>query len=278
MIRVGGNSYSNGIQFSSDKYNVYFKSNNNKSKIFLRENKGLNKEVNNKFFKFLSKIPIIRGILDIFGIDKLFVLAYISMLLSDIMLSKQTIASQETKNINIIISIISLIISLSILICSLVLILKIFKNIKATFQYHAAEHKVIYTYKRKKAINLNNCTSSPRVNDCCGTMLLCFMLIVYMFILIITNVLNINLWFSTKILITIGIADELFRVKSNLPVIRWIYKFGGLLQKYLFTREPNRIQLKQAMDAFKILEKAETGKYSQEEINSLIKQGLEIQY
>jgi len=200
------------------------------------------------------------------------------LLLSDILSSKIIRGAEKGESLNTVVIIISLCLSIAMILFSLIVVFKTFKNFKTVFQYHAAEHKVIFTYKSNQAVTLENCSLSPRVNDCCGTMLVCFILIVYIFFNIITNVLNINFGISTTLLLTIGISYELFRLKQNLPVIRLIYKLGSFLQKYMFTREPTTRQLKQAMDAFNILLKAETNKYTEEEINTLITNGKEIQY
>ena len=151
-----------------------------------------------------------------------------------------------------------------ILLCSLL------KDIRRTFMYHGAEHKVIETNYAGKEINLDNCKQASRVSDNCGTMLASIMIFIYLIIFVFELVSGINIWSSIELTLGITISYELFRVKRSNILLKPVFKLGYFLQEKCFTKEPNEHQLAQAMLTFSILEGLETKELTLEDVNEVL--------
>lgn len=267
MINVGGSSYTNGISFVSTKYKVNFETFPDKTKIFLRKNES---EKTSAILNTIQKIPLIRGIVELLSINKILIL----LLLLDIYQYIFTTNFDSESKTYIISSYVTIAISLIILgILIWHIKTKIFKNIKSTWQYHGAEHKVIYTNYEDKELTLENCRMSPRISDNCGTMFVFLFFFIYFIIRIIDSKFKLNIWSSIRFIISESIAYELFLLDRNTPIIRFIFKLGYAFQKYVVTSEPTDFQLNQAIEAFKLLEEAETGKIPENELQELLKNG-----
>lgn len=267
MIRVGGSSYTNGISFVSRKYKVNFETTSDKTKIFLRKNES---EKTSSILNSIHKIPFIRGIFALLSINKTLILLLFLDIYQHIVMAN---SNNESKKY-IISSYITLTISI-IIFCIMIwyVATKIFKNIKSTWQYHGAEHKVIYTNYEDKELTLGNCRKAPRISDSCGTMLVFLFFFIYFIIRIVDSKFKLNIWSSIHFIISESIAYELFLLDRNTPIIRFIFKLGYAFQKYVVTSEPTDFQLNQAIEAFKLLEEAETGKISENELQELLKNG-----
>ncbi len=250
MIHVGGHSYHNGIKFSARNYTVRFKTDSDSTHIYLRKNK---KE--RKFLDFMYNIPLLRGIA--LSIQD-FPFVSLAIILNFVMIGN------TGKSITITIPL-----PLLLVILLFIIFLKR-KKIRFAFQYHGAEHKVIFTNYAKKKITLKNCRNAPRVADNCGTMFVCSFFFCYIIIKIVISFLKMNLYPGFCMLISFCLAYEIFLMKRNTPVLRWLFRFGYLLQKYIFTIEPDNYQLEEAVKAFNLLEKAETGQLSNRELQELL--------
>ncbi len=154
--------------------------------------------------------------------------------------------------------------------------IKHFKNIKSTWQYHGAEHKVIITNYEKKEINLENCKKASRISDNCGTMLV----VIFFFILILIKIIQIIFKsrpsFTLSIIVPFILTYELFLLKRDTPIISLLFKLGYFLQEHFFTLEPTDDKLTQAIEAFKLLEDAETGKIPDSQIKELLTRNKKI--
>ncbi len=62
------------------------------------------------------------------------------------------------------------------------LVVRLMKDIKRTFQYHGAEHKTIFCYEHGKELTVENVRGERRFHPRCGTSFLILMLIVGIFI------------------------------------------------------------------------------------------------
>lgn len=261
MIRVGGNSYTNGIKFSATNYSVNFESYANSTKIFLCKNEG---EKTSKVLDFLSGIPLVRGIVCMMRNFKFLFL----ITLLNIFFGNTNSKSEYGTSL----------LQLILLFCAFLivfgyLITKLLKNMKSTWQYHGAEHKVIFTNYEEMPITLENCRKAPRIADDCGTMLVSILIIVFIIINIISMLFEVSILPGIKMLVAFVLSFEIFLLDRNVPIICWIFKLGYWIQEHVCTSEPNDIQLTQAIEAFKLLERAETGKIPDEELQELLQSG-----
>lgn len=268
MIRVGGSSYTNGIRFSATNYSVNFESYPNSTKIFLRKNEG---KKTSKVLNFMSNIPLVRGVVSLIRDGKIMLF----LLLLDF-LSNTIIANTESESSLSLIVYGAGLILLGIIIWYVVT--KMFKNLKSTWQYHGAEHKVIFTNYKQKAITLKNCRNAARISDNCGTMFASLWIFVFIITNLIASLFGINMWYSIRMVITEIVAYELFLLNRNVPVVRWLFKLGYWFQEHVCTREPSDLQLNQAIEAFTLLEKAETGQIPDEELEELLQKGKKASF
>ncbi|MGI6362661.1 MAG: DUF1385 domain-containing protein [Bacillota bacterium] len=127
------------------------------------------------------------------------------------------------------------------------------KDIRRTFAYHGAEHKVIMCWEEGKPLNVESAATCSRFHPRCGTSFL--LLVVVLSIVIFSffsppNLLaKLGLRLALLPLLT-GLSYELIRwtAKSSSPVARVLLTPGLLLQK-LTTREPDSGQLEVALAA-----------------------------
>lgn len=274
MIYVeSGHSYNNGIEFKAERYKVNFESHSDVTKIFLRKNKeGKAKKISD----FIERIPFIRGLVA-FGWQ--FIGSIFFILLSDISRNMILVNTESNDSaVSMLLFILLIVVFILIIIKTWKTILKEFKNIKSVWQYHGAEHKVILTNDEGKDITFENCRNASRINDDCGTMFVFLFFFILIAISIVFALLGIECWFSIRTIIALSTGYELFLMKRDTPVICWIFKLGYWFQENVCTREPSDLQLKQAIEAFGLLEKAETDKIPDEELQELLKNGKEISF
>ncbi len=265
MIHISGaSSYSNGIEFASNTYCVNFEAYDNSSKIFLRKNK---LETSSKALNLAFRIPLLRGAMVLLITSKsLFILLLLGMIPNIFMQKSEANAK---------ISVFTLIISV---ILSFVILLFIAKFFKLRRQYHGAEHKVAYTNNQGKALTLENCKKAPCTNSRCGTMYIILTVFAWVILVIVTSFSNFTIWPSIQFILAFIISYELFLMNANTPILCWLFKLGYLLQKKVFVLEPNDIQLKQAIEAFQLLERAETGGIPEEELQELLQNGKNLNF
>jgi uncharacterized protein YqhQ len=271
MISVCGSSYNNGISFIGTNFSVNFESYPNSTKIIIRKNKG--KETS-KVLNALTKIPFLRGISAVIR-DSKFLAPFllIDFVQNIISVNMSSMTEKSSFLSNFIINGITLI----LLALSLVYVIKkVFINLKSTWQYHGAEHKVIYTNYKKTAITLGNCRNAPRISDNCGTMLVSLLIVVFIILDVVTKLFRISMWSSFYFFISYVLANELFMLKRDVPAISWIFKFGYWFQKHVCTLEPSDFQLSQAIEAFTLLERAETNQIPDGELEELLQNGKEV--
>lgn len=277
-MKVSGASFNNGIRFAADKYSVKFITKNDTTDIFLEKNK---EEKINKISRFLRKTPFIRGFVLLLGVNGLLSYIIFPLFLGGILI----LASSDTSTVSSSVastsfSIISTLFPLVVVILSLLLLIttlsKIFLNFKVASQYHGAEHKVIFTHDEGKELTLENCRNSPRVNDQCGTMLVIFFLPLCFVLQHISTLFNINFLKAFYFLFAYSIAYEIFSLNRKTPIVKWLFNIGYWIQENIVTREPTDLQLSQAIKAFEILKKAETGQMSIDEINKFLQSSKKV--
>lgn len=127
------------------------------------------------------------------------------------------------------------------------------KDIKRTFEYHGAEHKVISCWEQGKPLTPEAAATCSRLHPRCGTSFL--LLVVVVSILLFSLFSPANLWYKLGLRLALlpvlaGIAYELIRwtAKSSGLLAKIILTPGLALQK-LTTREPDKEQLAVALAA-----------------------------
>lgn len=127
------------------------------------------------------------------------------------------------------------------------------KDIKRTFEYHGAEHKVISCWEQGKPLTPESAATCSRLHPRCGTSFL--LLVVLASIILFSIYTPSSLWHKMLLRISLlpvlaGIAYELTRwtARSNSKLARALLAPGLMLQK-LTTREPDLSQLEVALAA-----------------------------
>ncbi len=127
-----------------------------------------------------------------------------------------------------------------------------FKDIHRVFQYHGAEHKVVYTYEAGEELTVGNARRHTRLHPRCGT---AFLMVVFVIaILVFSLVGNPALWLKTlsRLLllpIVAGISYEALRFSGRSFDRRWVRALAqpGLWLQRLTTAEPTDDMLEVAL-------------------------------
>jgi len=134
-------------------------------------------------------------------------------------------------------------------------------DVKRLFQYHGAEHKVVYNFESGKDINVKNSQSFPTQHPRCGTS---FMFIVLLSAIIVFSIIDtiiikftgdINL-FSRLVFhlpmmpLVAGISYELIKISSrNNNLFFRVLRKPGLWLQNITTRQPDDEMVKVAISA-----------------------------
>ena len=137
------------------------------------------------------------------------------------------------------------------------------KDAKRLFQYHGAEHKVVYTFENGDALEVQNAEKYPTQHPRCGTSfmfivmlvaIVSFMIIDRIFIEIFGSITLVNRLLLHIILIPLvsGIGYEILKFSSqyNNIFLRYFVKPGLLLQN-ITTQPPDTTQIEVSIEALK---------------------------
>jgi uncharacterized protein YqhQ len=136
------------------------------------------------------------------------------------------------------------------------------KDVRRVFEYHGAEHKVVYCYEAHKKLTVENVIKESKAHPRCGTT---FMLVVLLLSIIFYLFIPFNMNFWLKLLIRVlflpiiaGISYEWIKLagKHSHSRISKILSAPGLWVQKLTTREPDKGQIEVAIASLK----AVTGK------------------
>ena len=246
---ISGSASNNGVNFVSDNYSVKF----------TMDTLG-NYEITHKelpyigsFGYWLSTIPVLKGLFALFGINPAISISAISLVAVDISnaLAKN---SSTTTSSNILLIVLTLVALFLFAILGYTIKTHIF-NIKNTWMFHGAEHKIIYTYKNGLNLTLENVRASPRISGRCGTNLAVFFVLFFAILCFITD------FQSIRFIGAFIIAYELFDLENGekYPIIKVFFRFGHWCQEKLFTKEPSDIQIIASIDAINRLIELENG-------------------
>lgn len=132
------------------------------------------------------------------------------------------------------------------------------KEIKKTFQYHGAEHKVVNCYEDNKKVTIKNCRRYSTLHVRCGTSFIFIVLIISILVFSVIYSEKLYIRFLGRIVLIPVIASLSYEIlklaakyKTNI-FFNLISKPGLFLQKFT-TKRPNKKQLEVAIAAFKKL-------------------------
>jgi len=154
------------------------------------------------------------------------------------------------------------VIRLAIFILYIVLVSRI-RDIRRIFEYHGAEHKVVFTYEAQEDLTVDNARKHSTFHPRCGTSFLMVVMlisaVVYAFIPFESLAMKL---LSRIILIPViaGISYEIIRFAAlrKVTVLEWITLPGLWLQR-VTTKQPDSAQLEiaiRALDEALVLENA----------------------
>ncbi|MDB2351200.1 DUF1385 domain-containing protein [Candidatus Marinimicrobia bacterium] len=137
------------------------------------------------------------------------------------------------------------------------------KDVSRLFQYHGAEHKVVYNFESGKDISIKNAQSFSTLHPRCGTSFMFIVLLSAIFVFAAVD--TITIYFFGKISLSIrllshlpliplvsGVGYELIKItsKSESMIFRILKKPGILLQN-ITTREPDDKMVEVSIAAIK---------------------------
>jgi uncharacterized protein YqhQ len=129
-----------------------------------------------------------------------------------------------------------------------VVIISLLKDIRRVFEYHGAEHKVVFLYENSEALVTENAYKYSTLHPRCGTN---FMFIVIVISIVLFSIFKVDTFYM-KFLIRIlalpiiaGVSYEILRFlgKRSKNKILKIFLYPGLFLQKLTTREPDKKQL-----------------------------------
>ena len=136
-------------------------------------------------------------------------------------------------------------------------------DVSRLFQYHGAEHKVVYNFESGKDISIKNAKSFSTLHPRCGTSFMFIVLLSAIFVFAVVD--TITIYFFGKISLSIrllshlplipfvsGVGYELIKITSKSEsIIFKILKKPGLLLQNITTREPDDKMLEVSIAAIK---------------------------
>lgn len=155
---------------------------------------------------------------------------------------------------NIILNLIEGVLRIAILILYMLGISR-FEDIKRTFMYHGAEHKVIYCYENNLELTVENAKKFTTLHPRCGTN--------FLFIVIATSIILFSFFGWPNILVRIamriicipvvaGISYEIIKFLGKYDnILSKIVAYPGMMLQNITTSEPNDDQLEVAIKALK---------------------------
>jgi len=230
-MSVGGRAFHNGVLLKDQKNSVkaYY---NQKENIQI-EKKNEIKFLNNSFFKKISKIPLLRGILMFLRLIIGVFIESNKLILAIIALSMFNFKLVVNNNIIITSNMIWMVIVLIALIFN-------FSKMIETLKYHGAEHKIVNAFNDgfQKPIN-----KYSRLANRCGTNLVVFFFLTNIVLSLVFNYFGFATDTTIFFIVQFLITYELF----NKPP-RLLLKLAMQVQR-LTTREPGEKHLLAAREA-----------------------------
>jgi uncharacterized protein YqhQ len=136
------------------------------------------------------------------------------------------------------------------------LLISLMKDIRRVFQYHGAEHKVVFTWEAGEELTVENARRKSTLHPRCGTSFLLFVMVVS---IVVFSIFKFNafwtIFLSRVVLIPVisGLSYELIRLSAprcRRGFFRIVVTPGLALQR-ITTKEPSDDQLEIAIRALK---------------------------
>lgn len=130
------------------------------------------------------------------------------------------------------------------------------KDIKRVFEYHGAEHKVIYTYEAGEELKVDNVKKYSTLHPRCGTSFIFIVLILSILVFSLLGKQTLLLRITYRVIIIpliAGLSYEILKLSAkNMDkiFIKWVVMPGLWFQK-LTTKEPDAAQIEVAIKALK---------------------------
>ncbi len=128
-----------------------------------------------------------------------------------------------------------------------------FRDIKRVFEYHGAEHKVVYNYESREPVTVENARGFSTLHPRCGTSFLLVVMLISMIVYTAIPAQSFLMRFAIRIAllpVIAGVSFELIRFAARRRGALWsmLVKPGLWLQK-ITTRPPADDQLEVAIHA-----------------------------
>ena len=130
------------------------------------------------------------------------------------------------------------------------------QHIRRVFQYHGAEHKVVYTWEAGEDLTVDNARSKQRQHPRCGTSFLMIVMLVSIVAFSVVRFDSLFLNFLTRVLlipVIAGVSYEIIRASAKSSA-QWFFSVitkPGLWLQNITTKEPDDSQLEVAIYALK---------------------------
>ena len=138
------------------------------------------------------------------------------------------------------------------------------KDIKRLFQFHGAEHKIVYNFESGKPLLISHANSFPKEHPRCGTSFLFIVMLVSIFSYSIIDFFAIKMGLELTIInrlllhipclpIVAGFSYEVLKITAKFQnhLFFRILAFPGILLQKITTKTPNNEQLEVAINALK---------------------------
>lgn len=148
------------------------------------------------------------------------------------------------------------------------------KDIKRVFEYHGAEHKVVYTYEAGEELNVDNVKKYSTLHPRCGTSFIFIVLImsILVFSLLGRQTLLLRIAYRIAIIpIIAGLSYEILKLSAknmNKSIVKWAVMPGLWFQK-LTTSEPDNAQIEVAIKALEGVLPKENKNIKSEVVNNV---------
>jgi uncharacterized protein YqhQ len=130
------------------------------------------------------------------------------------------------------------------------------KDIRRVFEYHGAEHKVVYTWEADEELTVANARTKQRQHPRCGTSFLMVVMLVSIVAFSVVKFDSLFLNFLVRVLlipVIAGVSYEIIRASAKSSA-QWFFSVitkPGLWLQNITTKEPDDSQLEVAIYALK---------------------------
>jgi uncharacterized protein YqhQ len=128
------------------------------------------------------------------------------------------------------------------------------RDIRRVFEYHGAEHKVVYTWEAGEELTVENARRKPRQHPRCGTSFLMVVMLVSIIAFSVVKFDSLFLNFLVRVMMMpaiAGVSYEIIRASARSRT-QWFFSFitrPGLWLQNITTKEPDDAQLEVAITA-----------------------------